>query len=273
MKLKALTLTLLAVLCALPLAARTVYVARHAQVGIQIKEIKETRITEDLGIFQAQKLADFLVKKLKFNGKVYASPFYRTLETAGYTAKLLKQPVIIETGLQEMAPYQKPSPPGMTLEQIKRFFKDGVVPGARYKDNWRLCKETNSMRQVRVEKALNAILAETDGDVLLVSHGASVNDLNKIMSSRAITKQAKKIKGTAWNCALYIYELDDQNKLVNGRYTTEFMDDTELTSNYRCPKIERPNDPRYMTAAQDKADRAKRSAKLKAKEKNNSKKK
>ena len=60
---------LLAALSVLPLSARTVYVARHAQVGIGIKEIKETRITPDLGVKQAQALADFLVKKLKFRVK------------------------------------------------------------------------------------------------------------------------------------------------------------------------------------------------------------
>ena len=103
---------LLAALSVLPLSARTVYVARHAQVGIGIKEIKETRITPDLGVKQAQALADFLVKKLKFNGEIYASPFYRTTETATYTAALLKKKVILEPGLQEMAPAKKPSPPG-----------------------------------------------------------------------------------------------------------------------------------------------------------------
>ena len=49
------------------LSARTIYVTRHAQVGTVIKEIKETKITEDLGVIQAQKLANHLVNKLKFN--------------------------------------------------------------------------------------------------------------------------------------------------------------------------------------------------------------
>ena len=39
------------------------------------------------------------------------------------------------------------------------------------------------------------------------------------------------------------------------------MADKDVTSNFRCPKIERPDDPKYMTRAQDKADRAKSAAK------------
>ena len=258
---------LLAALSVLPLSARTVYVARHAQVGIGIKEIKETRITPDLGVKQAQALADFLVKKLKFNGEIYASPFYRTTETATYTAALLKKKVILEPGLQEMAPAKKPSPPGMDLKKIKSYFGDKIVPGKRYADGWRLFNETPELRKVRVAKALDAILAETKGDVLLVSHGASVNDLNKIFRERRASKKVRIVKGTAWNCALYIYEVNDKGQLIGGRYTTEYMDDKELTSNFRCPKIERPDDPRYMTRAQDKADRAKKNVKKASKAK------
>lgn len=244
----------------LPLPARTVYVARHAQVGIGIKEISETRITEDLGVTQAKKLADHLVRKLKFNGTIYASPFYRTTETATYTAALLNKKVILEPGLQEMAPYHRPAPRGMTLKQLNFYFGKKVVPGNRYKDGWRLCRETLEMRRVRVAKALDAMLAETKGDLLLVTHGAGVIDLNKIMTARVAGKK-RKLKGSAWNCALYAYKLNDKNEVTGYFYTTEFMDDTEVTSNFRCPKIERPDDKRYMTRAQDAADRAKRNAK------------
>ena len=272
MKIKKFLTVILALAAVLPLAARTVYVVRHAQVGIGIKEISETRITEDLGVTQAKKLADHLVKKLKFNGTIYASPFYRTTETATYTAALLNKKIILEPGLQEMAPYKKPAPKGMTLKQIHSYFEDKVVPGKRYKDGWRLCNETLDMRRVRFAKAIDAILADSKDDLLLVTHGAGIGDINRAMAAKLVGKK-KKLRGDGWNCGLYIYELNDKNQLVGYKYTTEFMDDTELTSNFRCPKIERPNDKRYMTRAQDIADRAKRNAKLKAKDKASAKKK
>ena len=249
---------------AIQLSARTIYITRHAQAGSVIKEIKETKITEDLGIIQAQKLANYLVNKIKFNGPVYSSPFYRTTETAIYTAKLLNTKAILDPGLQELATHAKPSPPGLTLAQQKSYFGNMITPGKRYKDGWRLCKETTEMRRIRVAKALDAILAETRGDILLVTHGAGVGDLNRILKSRAINKEVKKLKGSAWNCALYIYELNEKGQVVSGRYTTEYLSDMELTNNFRSPKIERPADKRYMTRAQDAADRAKRNAQTKS---------
>ena len=120
-----------------------------------------------------------------------------------------------------------------------------TTPGKRYADGWRICNENDKKRLIRYAKTLDAILAETKGDVLLVTHGACVGDLMKIFRARSVSKKVKPVKGTAWNCALYIYELDDNNKFTGGRYTTEFMDDKELTSNFRTPKIPRPDDPRY----------------------------
>ena len=61
--------------------------------------------------------------------------------------------------------------------------------------------------------------------------------------------------------------LNKENQVIGYSYTTEFMDDKELTNNFRCPKIERPDDPRYMTRAQDKADRAKKNVKKASKAK------
>ena len=262
---------LAALLLAPALDARTVYIIRHGQVGIGIKEIKETRLT-DLGVRQAQSVGEYLVNKLNFNGKIYASPLYRTIETAKPTALLLKKKVILEPGIQEMAPGPRPAPPGMTLAQINGYFPDLTVPGPRFADGWRLCKETSAMRLVRVTRALDAILAEEKGDILLTGHGASVNDLVKALNNKRPSRKVEPVKGIAWNCALFVFELDDKNEVTGGRYTTEYLDDRDVTSNFRCPKIERPDDPRYMTKEQDKADRARRSAKPKIKSRTNTEK-
>ena len=253
---------LAALLLALALQARTVYVIRHGQVGIGIKEIKEPRLT-DLGVKQAQAVGEYLVNKLKFNGRIYASPLYRTIETSKPTALLLDRKIILEPGIQEMAPGPKPAPPGMTLAQINGYFPDLTVPGPRFADGWRLCKETNAMRLVRVTKALDAILAEEKGDILLTGHGASVNDLVKALNNKRASRDVKPVRGRAWNCALFVFELNDKNQVTGGRYTTEYLDDRDVTSNFRCPKIERPDDPKYMNRAQEMADRAKRKARAK----------
>ena len=231
--------------------ARNIYVARHGQVGIGIKAISETRLT-DLGIEQARQLADYLVNKRKFNGKIYVSPFYRTTETASYTAKLLNQKMILEPGIQEMAPHKTPSPRGMTLKEINSYFPGKTVPGKRYRDPWRLCQEDNRKRFIRVSKALEEILAEEKGDILLVCHGASVTDLVKNLNNRRPSRKVKPAKGMVWNCALFAFELNDKNEVIKAEYITGFIPKKNLTNNFKEPKIPRPDDPRYKSTKKKK---------------------
>ena len=241
----------------LSVSARTIYVVRHGQVGYPVKEIQENRLTE-LGLSQAQSLANFLVNELKFKGAIYVSPFYRTIETASFTGKLLNQKLILEPGIQEIANYPTPTPPGMSFAKIESYFPGLTVPGNRFFDQWRLCNEDDDQRYERVSKALDAILAEEKGDILLVSHAGSVACLVKALNRKIVSPKVKKIDGISWNCALYVFEQDDQNRITGGKHTTSFLAERDVTDNFRCPKIERPDDPRYMTRAQDKADRAKR---------------
>ena len=234
----------------LPLSARTVYVARHGQVGDRKyydSAVRETKLTP-LGIEQAQMLADFLVNKKKFNGKILVSPIYRTIETGTYVAVLLdNRPVILEPGIQEVA--NKQTYPGMTLAQINERFPGKTLSGSAFKDIWRVSFESNEARQLRVNAALDRILKEHDGDLLLVTHGGIVGNLRKALEARKLPG-AKLARGSAWNCSLHIYELDDNNRVKSSSYTTEYMPDAKVTSNFRTPKIPRPDDPRY--GAKDK---------------------
>ena len=236
---------LFAAVIQLPLEARTIYVARHGQVDSKVRvsqTVRDLPLT-DLGVKQAKALADFLVREKKFNGKIYVSPFYRTIQTGTYTAKLLNSKVILEPGIQEIAPGKKVSY-SMNLKTIDSLFTGLTVPGKRFSDSWRVCAENAPMRNSRVEKAVEAILAEEKGDILLISHGGIIGPVNRAIMKKNSGK-VKRPSGTAWNCALYIFELDEKDNVVKTAYTTQYMDDKELTSNFRTPKIPRPDDPRY----------------------------
>ena len=227
--------------------ARKVYITRHGQVNPKVSfrksKVRELALT-DLGMAQAETLAKFLVEKYKFNGKIYVSPFFRTIQTGVTVAERLKTTVILEPGIQEVAKGVRPGKT-MDLKMIGEFFPEMTVPGKRYSDPWRLFAEGDKARYNRVEKALNDILAEEKGDVLLVSHGGIVGILVNVLNRRPASTQVKWTKGISWNCALFVFELDENNKKINGVFTTEFMADKDVTSNFRCPKIERPDDPRY----------------------------
>ncbi len=244
---KKLLLTLLLAALTLPLFARTVYVTRHGQVGdkkfmkVIAKSLKEPTLTP-LGIEQAELLAKYLVEKNKFSGDVYVSPIYRTVETGTYTAKLLNKKVVLFPGIQEVA--RGKTPRGMTLAEIQAAFPDKVIAVKDFKDDWRLSFESNEARHARVASALDKLLAENKNDLLLVSHGGTVGSIVRYFNAKR-AKGVKAAKGIAWNCSIHKFELDDNNKVTKASYTTEYMPDEKITSNFRMPKVPRPDDPRY----------------------------
>ena len=243
--LKKLILSLFVLLCgAVVLQARTVYITRHAQK-------QGDKITE-LGKEQAGLLGTYLAGK-KFNGNIYVSPFFRTIQTgAAIAEKSDGRKVILEPALQEIAFGKKHKVMG--LKDIQDRLPGKVVPGKYFTDDWRIGGENNDARLVRVSNMFDRLLKEDKGDILLVSHGGTVISMYKAMNRR-LAKGVKPVKGIVWNCSLFIFELNDQNQVVSASYTTEYMPDEMLTNNFKAPKIPRPDDPRY---AKPKAKKVKK---------------
>lgn len=245
---------LMLALTAFALSARTLYITRHGQRGDRRyfdEAVNEPKLTP-LGVEQANLLAHYLKDKCGFDGEILVSPLLRTLETALPTAELLNRKMILEPGIQEMATSKKPLR-GMTFAEIDARFPGQVVKGEAFTEPWRLYNEDAAARRERTANALKRILANHKGDLLLVGHGSSVGDLRRCLDPQL--PKGKKVRGTIWNCCLFIYELDENDRPVSCRYTTEFMPDEKVTSNFRCPKIERPDDPAYATRKQE-AERA-----------------
>ena len=217
------------------LFARTIYVARHGQVGDKnyFDNVSGLKLMP-LGREQAQLLAHYLIKKCRFNGTIIASPFYRTIETSLPTAKLLEKKVILDPGLQEMN--RGSSISGMTFIQIEERFPGMTVKGRSFTEPWRIANEPDETRTKRTAKALKRILEDNPGDLLLVTHGAIVGDIRKIMNEKLPRK--KQASGMVWNCSLWIYELDDNGQVQSARGTTEFLQDEKVTNNCKAGKLE-----------------------------------
>lgn len=250
-------LLLMLALAAFALSARTIYITRHGQRGDRRyfdEAVREPKLTP-LGVEQATLLAHYLKDKCGFDGEILVSPLLRTLETAQPAAELLNKKIILEPGIQELATSKKPLR-GMTFAEIEARFPGLVVKGEAFTEPWRLYNENTDARRERTETALKRILANHKGDLLLVGHGSSVSDLRRCLDA----KLGRKVAGISWNCCLFIYELDENDRPVSGRFTTEYLPDEKVTNNFRCPKIERPDDPMYATRKQD-AERARRRAK------------
>ena len=251
--LKKMILSLFVLLCgAAALDARTIYITRHGQVGDRAyydPVVKENKITE-MGKDQANRVAKFIAAK-KFDGNIYVSPFYRTIETGVVIAEHFgKRKVILEPGLQEMA--ERPARKQMGLKEIEERFPGAFVPGSAFTDDWRLGGEDRNARLVRVEKMFERLLKDDKGDIIVVSHGATVNSMVTALNKRCVDG-VKPIKGMAWNCSLFIFELNDKDQVISAVYTTEYMPDEMLTHNFKVTKIPRPDDPRYAKPAPKKS--------------------
>jgi len=225
---------------------RTLYLVRHGQAGEKgfRSPTKET-ILSKLGEEQA-KCAGAYLKKIGFQGTVYASPLFRTMQTASFICDALDVKFIIEPGLQEHSLPKKPDdvqkviPYGCDREQFAKYFPRSIVP-EDYVYPWRVSKEPAEKRLIRVEQTLDKLLAKTKGNILLVSHGGTMGALRKILA-----KRGGVAPGTVWNCALLIYELDENDKVIGTRNDTDkYLTDMQMTDNFVRTKVPRPDDPRY----------------------------
>ena len=76
---------------------------------------------------------------------------------------------------------------------------------------WLYVKEEpqkNTAHCERMAKALDEILKETSGDIMIVSHAGAVGALAEEMSTRT----GSQITGMTWNCALFKYAVNEQGK-------------------------------------------------------------
>ena len=218
-------------------AERTIYITRHGQIGDPaIRAFNGEHALTELGKQQAKQLGGYLKSK-KFKGVIYSSPLYRTMQTSEIIAKINRCSIVIDPGLQEYAPIFPERnngkygicAEGCNQSEIKKIFPQ-VTLSARFTYPWRVMNEPEKMRHERSEKTLNAILAETRGDVLLVGHSATVKSLMFVLSKRS----AKPITAIPWNCCLLTVTLDDNQNVTGCTVETgRFLKPEQTTNNFR----------------------------------------
>ncbi|MBE6358720.1 MAG: histidine phosphatase family protein [Lentisphaerae bacterium] len=223
-------------------SARMICITRHGQVGNWEKadvnhKLGEQQLTP-LGRKQAELLGTYLKEKINFQGTILASPILRTTETACIAGKILDKTVILDPGLQEVNPGALPSPRGMTPAEAEELFPGMTVPGKNFTYPWRVSNEPREISRERFIAAFDRIIREHPGDLLLVTHAGGVSDIAGKLKERG------KLPGwgMAWNCSLFIFELNEKDEPVSFRYVVEYMTDEQLTSNkhrYKVPSAHR----------------------------------
>lgn len=236
-------------------AVLTLYVTRHAQRGPRNlwpeadrkKAIRgdvidgkillpsETSITP-LGENQCALLGAYL-KKIGFNGNIYASPAYRTMQTAVCIADGIDpaRKVIPEPGLQEGGNRNAPAK-GMSIADLEKRFPGKIIK-VDLPEYWMLANEfTAEQRNARMEKFLDGLLAkEKTGKVLLVGHSSTLPALIIALNKKVVDKRLiiPHYPGYVVNCCLYVFKFDKEGKITDvSLENAEYLPEEMLTNNF-----------------------------------------
>lgn len=193
---------------------KTFYFTRHGQRGDPKYQRKFKNCDEDAlmpkGEEQAAHLGKYLNQK-GFNGTIYVSPYYRTLQTATIAANQMKEmPMVIEPRCQEVShlknssgkPYRVKN--CITKKELKDIFPSIKIPRGM-KFPWRLENEREDQKDLRIGKMIDDI-AKTSGDAFIVCHGGIMASVVREMNKRGASFPRKK----CYNCCLYSFTMDTE---------------------------------------------------------------
>lgn len=209
---------------------RRVYVARHGQRPAK----GDPRLTE-LGVKQAAMLAE-RIKSVGFDdGKIYVSPYLRTVETGVQIAKLFDKKVILTPSIQERTKVPgTPDISGLTQAELEKLFPGLVAAKPELPDNWVYDDNHGEILEMRVADTIEKLLKETSGDFALIGHKATVKAAIKWLSERT----GDKLEIPVWNCELlYFIALPDGSvKFVSAG--VDFLPPEKITNNEKAGILE-----------------------------------
>lgn len=207
---------------------RRIYLARHGQ-----RPAKGDPALTELGREQARLLGERL-KSESFKGRIYASPYLRTVETAVQIARAVGGKVLLNPLIQERT--HKPGKPdiaGLSQGELSKIFPGFISERPELPYPWVYDDNAGEMLLKRVERAIYEALAK-GGDFILVGHKATVLAGLKILGARAGVELDAKV----WNCTLayFIADADGNVKFVG--FGTGFIPPPMITDNTKAPLLE-----------------------------------
>lgn len=190
-------------------------------------------ITE-LGDQQAMLLGEE-IRRIGFTGKIYSSPFLRTIRTAHFISQATGLKIDLEPRFREMVFSTESMKDfrGMTLEELKAQYPE-IIAEHLPMPWWSQEPEGENEVKARVLPVIEELLAKNE-DCLLVGHGASTNAANKILlekSSWKINEEIYRIP-SGYNCTLSEYRIENGDILPIKLYSHAHLPLSMVTSNYR----------------------------------------
>lgn len=236
-----------------------IYLARHGQVSLEAKYRngdaflpRGEHYLSPLGREQATLLGKFLANR-NFHGTIYASPFWRTMETAEIIARETQSTILPATWIHEILMDQSflDDFRGTPLDQLKEWYPHIAQNAVMEFPWWPLKPEDSDIVMKRVSAGIDKLLDEygsTDEEILLVGHGASIGAANDYLGLRRT--------GMLWNCSLGMY--DSKNPQQSFGKNISFLPGQMVSNNHvmaldlpdeRCPdyyKIKIPDELKQL---------------------------
>lgn len=203
---------------------RRIYVARHGQ-RTSGGDPSLTR----LGVEQAKLLAR-RIQEIGFDGKIYASPYLRTVETASEIAKLFGIKMILTPEIQERTHKEGiPDIKGRSLAELDNLFPSLISKDSKLPNNWVYADNFGEKLDERVAIIIEKALEGDSGDFILVGHKATVKAALKYLCEKANCQVDTEI----WNCELaYFIALPDGSiKFVSSG--VDFIPPGKVTNNFK----------------------------------------
>ena len=178
----------------------TFYVTRHGQVApkenygdVQFPA-GDPPLTK-IGSEQAEHLADFM-KEIGFCGKIYSSPYARTMETAEIIADRTGSVIVPCAFMREILKTQEAADElcGMTMEELKVRYRHVVDEGLLPYPWWNKHFDTEEDVLARVSRGFTELNPQED--TMFVGHGASAGHLIQFL--KIPEKQGRRF----YNCSL-----------------------------------------------------------------------
>ena len=219
-----------------------IYITRHGQVketadyyGDALFPKGEVPLSE-MGYAQAVCLGKRL-KTLHFKGKIFSSPFWRTMETAEIVAEQTGSEIIPIPDLHEIFKTKEAGEEyrGSALEKLKEMYSHISEKAEMSFPWWVPEEESYEMVCKRVADVMDELMKETE-DFLIVGHGASTS---AVLDYLKIHREIHYL----WNCSLTLYDTEHKERgYVNstGHLPYEMLSNNKMVLKEKSYQINLP---------------------------------
>lgn len=183
------------------------HITRHGQTDVKSDHPPGDPHLTDLGKRQAELLGHALVEQ-GFNGAVYSSPYFRTIETAQIVAEVADAVVWPAPPMREyvIREDQMGGFRGATLAELAAAYANVRQTSGFPYPWWTTVIESEEDIEGRVAPLVDE-LASGAADALLVGHGASVGGVHRHLLRRYAPERMHYGQIVGWNCCLSSFQL------------------------------------------------------------------